>query len=94
MSAHYLNGKKVIAADAYTLGEVERVNIDTGNWQVKDLLVSLSDQAIKEFAFKKPFMGSVMVCLPVTHIQAVGDVVTLNKPIHELKALKECKEET
>ncbi len=92
VSANRLNGRRVISTDAYTLGEVERVNVDTDKWQVTDLLISLTEQAIRELAFKKPFLGSVMICLPVAHIQAVGDVITLNKPLQELKDLKECRE--
>jgi sporulation protein YlmC with PRC-barrel domain len=93
VSANKLNGRKVITTDAYTLGEVERVNVDIDKWQVTDLLISLTEQATRELAFKKPFLGSVMICLPVIHIQAVGDVITLNKPLQELKDLRECKEE-
>jgi hypothetical protein len=45
----------------------------------------------RELGFRKPFMGSVIVCLPVSLVQAVGDVVTLNKGIKELKDVVEPK---
>ena len=53
--------------------------------------MSLTDEATRELGFKKPFMGSVTVCVPVSIVQAVGDVITLNKGIKELKDLVEPK---
>ena len=86
-----LIGRKVITADAFTLGEIDGAKVDTERWQVTHLDVSLSDEATRELGFKKPLLGSVKVCLPVTLIQAFGDLVTLNKPLQELKTLEECK---
>jgi len=84
-------GKRVIGANAYLLGEVTGADVDTGKWQMTHLHVSLADDATRELGYKKPFMGSVIVCLPVELIQAVGDVVTLNKSINELRSFVEPK---
>jgi len=84
-------GKRVIGANAYLLGEVTGADIDTEKWQVTHLHVSLTDDATRELGYKKPFMGSVIVCLPVQVIQAVGDVITLDKGINELRNLVEHK---
>jgi len=84
-------GKRVIGANAYLLGEVNGADVETEKWQVTYLHVSLTDEAIRELGFKKPFMGSVTVCVPVSIVQAVGDVITLNKGIKELKDLVEPK---
>lgn len=78
-------GKRVIGANAYTLGEVTGADVDTGKWQITHLHVSLTDEAIRELGFKKPFLGSVIVCLPIDIIQATGDVVSLSKSINELR---------
>jgi len=86
-----LMGKKVIGANAYSLGEVHGADVDTGKWQVTHLHVSLTDEASRELGFKKPFLGAVIVCLPVTLIQAIGDVITLNKSIQELRSFVEPK---
>jgi len=56
--------------------------------------VSLTDEATRELGYKKPFMGSVTVCLPVSLVQAVGDVITLNKGIRELKDFVEPKKQS
>ena len=81
----------MISANAYTLGEIDGAKVDTDKWQITHLDVSLTDEATRELGFKKPLLGSVKVCLPVTLVQAVGDVITLSKPLPELKTLEECK---
>lgn len=86
-----LVGKKVIGANAYTIGEVTGADVDTEKWQIVNLHVSLTDEATLELGFRKPFLGSVIVCLPVNIIQATGDVISLNKSIAELKNLVEPK---
>jgi sporulation protein YlmC with PRC-barrel domain len=79
--------KQVIGANAYSLGEVVGADVDTGKWQITRLHVSLADDATRELGFRKPFIGSVVVCLPVELVQAVGYVVTLNKGVDELRNL-------
>lgn len=86
-----LVGKKVIGANAYTLGEMLGADVDTGKWQVTHLHVSLTDEATRELGFRKPFLGAVVVCLPVNLIQAIGDVITLSKSIQELRSFVEPK---
>lgn len=75
----------MIGANAYTLGEVTGADVDTEKWQITHLHVSLTDEATRELGFMKPFLGSVIVCLPIDIIQATGDVVSLNKSIDELR---------
>ena len=87
----FVNGKKVITSDAYTVGEVDGAEVDTDIWTIPHLQVSLSSEATKELGFKKPFMGSVKVCIPTSSINRFGDVITLLKSLKELKELPECK---
>ncbi len=84
-------GRKVIGANAYTLGEAHGADVDTDKWQITHLHVSLTDEATRELGFKKPFLGAVVICLPVNLIQAIGDVITLNKSIQELRSFVEPK---
>jgi sporulation protein YlmC with PRC-barrel domain len=86
-----MNGKKVITDDAYVFGEVDGVHADTTTWQVTNLEVSLTKDAAIELGFNKPMLGSVTVCLPIAYVRQIGDVVTLNKPLQELKGTKECR---
>ena len=87
-----LIGKKVIGANAYVLGEVTGADVDTEKWQITHLHVSLTDEATRELGFRKPFLGSVVVCLPINLIQATGDVISLSKSVKELKNVVEPKE--
>jgi sporulation protein YlmC with PRC-barrel domain len=87
-----LNWKKVVTADGFTIGEVEGGDIDTANWQILHIHVSLNDEATKEFGLKKPFLGRVLVCLPVDFVRTVGETVVLKKSFQELKNVKECQE--
>lgn len=86
-----LIGKKVIGSNAYMFGEMHGADVDTGNWQITHLHISLTDEATRELGFKKPLLGAVIVCLPVSLIQAVGDVITLNKSLTELGSFVEPK---
>lgn len=91
MDVSKLNGVKVIAADSFTLGEVDGANVDTKQWRITHLKVGLSDDATRELGFSKPLLGSVKICLPVENVSGYGDVVTLKKSLIELKGSDECK---
>jgi sporulation protein YlmC with PRC-barrel domain len=84
-SFNELMGKTVVGVKAYTLGNVNDAEVDMEKWQVTHLHVNLTNEATRELGFKKPMLGSVTVYVPISLIQAVGDVVTLNKGIKELK---------
>jgi sporulation protein YlmC with PRC-barrel domain len=84
--------KKVYSSDAFMLGEIDSAEVDTSTWQVKSFYVNLTDEAVKLMGFKKPFFGKITVCLPVETIKVIEDTAILNKPIIELRELKECKE--
>jgi sporulation protein YlmC with PRC-barrel domain len=88
-----MNGMKVITADAFTLGEIDGTHADTATWQITNLDVGLTKEATRELGFKKPMLGTLTLCLPITTVKKVGDVITLNKSLQELKSLKECKAE-
>jgi sporulation protein YlmC with PRC-barrel domain len=91
MKVHKLNGMKVITANAYVLGEVDGAEVDIAKWKITHLDVSLTNEATKELGFKKPLLGSMKVCLPVTIIKEFRDVITLKNSLQELKNLRECK---
>jgi sporulation protein YlmC with PRC-barrel domain len=93
LKVSHMNGMKVITADAFTLGEVDGAHADTGTWQITNLIVELTKEATKELNFKKPMFGSLTVCLPITAVKQVGDVITLNKSLLEFKDLEEVEAE-
>jgi sporulation protein YlmC with PRC-barrel domain len=93
VSVSELNGKKVVGAGAFTLGEVEGAKLDTKNWQITHLQVKLTSEATEQLGFKKPMLGHAVVLLPVTLVKAVGDIVSLDKTIPELKSIIELKKD-
>jgi sporulation protein YlmC with PRC-barrel domain len=85
-----LNGRKVVTTDAYSLGEVDGIEFDVQKATITHLRVELTKEAANELRFKKPFMGSVIVCIPLNFIQAYGHVINLNIPLSQVKSLREC----
>jgi len=86
-SVSELNGKKVIGAGAFILGEVEGAEFDAKSWQITDLQVQLTNEAKERFGFKKSTLSHMVVLLPVILVKAVGDVVSLGGSIEELKSI-------
>ena len=91
MKVSEFNGKSVITADAYSLGEVYDVHSDIENWKITHLAVDLTKDASKELGYKKPLVGSVTVCLPVRYVTNIADVITLDKKLQELKSIELCE---
>ena len=60
------------------------------NWKITHIHVDLSKDAADELGFKKPVLGHITICLPISLIQGFGDVVTLSKARAELKGIPEC----
>ena len=89
-----LVGMKVITAKAYIFGEVNGAGVDVDNWRITHLHVKLTDKAAIDLGFKKRFRSST-VCMPITLINEVGEVVTIDKSLEELSRIievTECKE--
>ncbi len=84
--------KKAFTSDAFLLGEVESAELDMNTWQITNFYIGLSDEAAKEFGFKRPYLGKVIICLPVDSIKTIEDRAILNKTRAELSNLKQCKE--
>ena len=83
---------KAFTSDAFLLGEVESAELDMNTWQITNFYVGLTDEATRMLGFKRPFLGKIIVCLPVSAIKSIKDTAILNKTIEELRGLKECKE--
>jgi sporulation protein YlmC with PRC-barrel domain len=86
-----LNGLKVVTTDAFTIGEVDGIEFDIAKATISHLRVDLTKEAADELRFKKPFMGSVIICIPLNFIQAYGHVINLNVPLTQIKTLRECQ---
>ena len=84
--------KPAMTSDGFVLGEVHNAELDMSNWQIMNLFVALSEEASKKMGFKHPYLGKVIVCLPVFTVESASDKVILNKTIEELHTLKQCRE--
>ena len=84
--------KKAYTSDGFLLGEVESAELEMNNWQIKNFYVGLTDEATMAMGFKRPWMGKVIVCLPVSVIESFTDTALLNITKKELSGLRECKE--
>ena len=86
-----IDGMKVFSSDAFKVGEVSGAEIKTKQWEITHLYIELSDEAATKLGYKKPLLGHITICIPINYIKTVGDVLTLNRTIPELKKLPECK---
>ncbi|MGD6852554.1 MAG: PRC-barrel domain-containing protein [Candidatus Bathyarchaeia archaeon] len=84
--------KKVFTKDNYELGELHSADVDMSTWKIMSLYINLSDEAARALGFKQPFLGKVVVCLPVEDVKSIADVAILNHTLEELRNLKQCKE--
>jgi sporulation protein YlmC with PRC-barrel domain len=84
--------KQAFTSDDFLLGEVQSAELDMSNWQIINLFVALTDEASKKLGFKHPYLGKVLVCLPVSTVESVSDKAVLNKTIEELRSLRQCRE--
>jgi sporulation protein YlmC with PRC-barrel domain len=91
LKARKINGRRVITADAYELGEVNGTHIDEKTWATTHLDVDLTKDAAEKLGVNKPMFGSITVSLPIEHTEQVADVITLNKSLSELENLQIAK---
>ena len=89
MKAKDINGLKVITLDAQNLGEIDGVHVEINTWTVTGLDVKLNKEAIKEMGLKKPKLGTIIICIPITYVKQFGDVITLKYSQEDIKKLKE-----
>ena len=86
-----LDGMDVVTLDGFKAGEISGMELNTKKWEVTQLHIELSDEAVKELGFKKPIFGHIIICLPVGYVKAVGNVVTLTRNLKGLDKIPECK---
>lgn len=88
MRPEQLNGKKVIDTNAGILGEISGIEVDMESWSIKGVYVKLDDDSIVALGFRKPRLrGKVEIFIPNSLINAISDMVALNKNHQEIKEL-------
>jgi sporulation protein YlmC with PRC-barrel domain len=91
VNALALNGKKVVTSDFVALGEVEGVEVNTDNWTVTNLRVTLTKQAVQDLNLEPPILWIVVISLPTKYIQTYNESITLNIPFTEITNLTKTK---
>jgi sporulation protein YlmC with PRC-barrel domain len=81
-----LMDKEVIGLNGWVIGTVKDVMFDEKTWQIGSLDVQLDGDVAKEFEMKKVFR-STHIPLDVTHVQGIGDKVSLKTSKEDLMAL-------
>ena len=84
--------KPAYTSDNILLGEVHSAELDMSNWQIINLFIQLSEEATRKLGFKHPYLGKVVVCLPVSAVESISDKAVLNKTLEELRTLRQCRE--
>jgi sporulation protein YlmC with PRC-barrel domain len=85
-----IEGRKVVSSAGYHVGNLEGLDVDFDNWQVNGLEVGLTDLAARELGFKRPILSKVVVIVPSKVVSEIGNFITLDKSIEDLKSLVEC----
>ena len=85
-----IEGKKVVSTKGYVVGEVEALDVELSNWRVTGLQVALTDDVAAELGFKRPILSKVTVIIPSSAVGAIGNFITLDETIENLKSLVEC----
>ena len=94
VSYEKLEGMQIISSKAHILGELIGVEIKTNNWQVTHLYVKLDKEAAIKLGYKKRF-GSSKICIPVSIVKAVGELITIDAYFEDLQnsyEISECTE--
>jgi len=85
-----LNGKIVVTKDSIDVGEVSGAVMDD-NWRITYLHLALNKDTAHKLGFIPPLRGHMTLCLPVHIISKIGEVISLDKTLDELKVLPWCK---
>jgi sporulation protein YlmC with PRC-barrel domain len=83
--------KSVLTSDAYDIGTVNDFQVTIEDWKVSMIGVTLNAQSKKDLGIKKLALTGITLCMPIAHVDKVGDVVTLRIDFDHLMDLPECK---
>lgn len=87
MSVENLRGRHVIDRSGTTLGAIDDLAIDSSNWRVTGLVVTVDREVADRMHLKRPFMGEARVQVGTERIEALGENVLLNVGVNDLAAL-------
>ena len=71
-----LADKEVVGLDGWKIGKIRDTIFDPEGWKITSIEVELEGDVAEEFKMKKHFR-STHLPIDVSHVQAIGDTVTL-----------------
>ena len=80
-----LKGRPVIAADGRVLGEVETFFVESDDWSVASLVVTLRKEAADELGAHRTMFHSGTLEIPTRLVQSLGETIVLAVPSDELR---------
>jgi sporulation protein YlmC with PRC-barrel domain len=83
MNAEDLIGLEVVGSNAWKIGKVKDLVIETKSWQVTAIVVELEKSVAEEFRLKRR-LSKTHIPLNVSYVQAVGDRVILKSSKEEV----------
>ena len=87
LSLSSMIGMKVYGSDAFLLGTIESINIDTSKWRASSFTVKLDKDAYQPLEVKKGLISSKRASgLNMTDIEGVSDTIVLKKNLSKLKS--------
>jgi len=81
-----LMDKEVIGLNGWVIGTVKNVMFDEKTWKIGSLDVQLDGDVAKEFEMKKVFR-STHIPIDISHVQGIGDKVSLRTSKEDLMSV-------
>ena len=88
--------KEVVGTNGWKIGKSKDIYIDDKNWQITYLDIELKGNIENELGLNTVPLNHNHLPIPISHIQGVGDVITLNatkeEMIEKLSEIKKSQE--
>ncbi len=78
LSDENLRGRTVISANGQAIGEIAAVYVETDDWRVDTLRVTLRNEAADQLGATRSLFHSGTLEIPIGMVQSVGDAVVLS----------------
>ena len=77
-------GREVLSTDAKLVGTVEGIGLDTQEWKVGALKVSVAKGVEPILNVRKPMFGAARAAFPTEKVESVRDVIKMKEPLNKL----------
>lgn len=85
MTEENIRGRRVVASDGQTVGEVDALVWNSDGWRIESLRVKLMKDIADKIGAPRSLFHAGALDIPVSIVQSVSDSVVLSVPIGELR---------